>query len=144
LGLTAAGTQVKFGALGKGFILPLLLSPVLAVALASGLYALLRWTRLHLGITKEWYICVGETQQLVPMLQPTSAMALQVAAAPVLEITTGEQSECSERYPGRFLGIGTQRLMDTVHFFERGSSQFRARSQRCAEDRSYFAGGEGP
>jgi len=123
-GLTAAGAQVKLGALGKGFILPLLLSPVLAVAVAALLYAVLRWLRLRLGVTKEWCVCIGETQQLIPIPQPGSAMALQVAAAPVFEITTGEQSECSERYAGRFLGVGTQQLMDTLHFLSAGAVSF--------------------
>jgi PiT family inorganic phosphate transporter len=123
-GLAAVGTDVKFGALGKGFILPLLLSPVLAVALASGLYALLRWTRLRLGVSKEWCVCVGQTQRLIPMPQPVSAMALQVAAAPVLDITTGEQSECSERYAGHFFGVGTHQLMDALHFLSAGVASF--------------------
>src|SRR4029434_1221877 len=33
-GLVAVGSQVNFGALGKGFVLPLLVSPVLAMAVA--------------------------------------------------------------------------------------------------------------
>jgi PiT family inorganic phosphate transporter len=123
-GLAAVGTGVKFGALGRGFILPLLLSPILAVALASALYALLSWTRLRLGITKEWCICVGESQRFVPMPQPVSPIALQVAAAPVLEVSTGEQSECSERYAGRFLGVQTQQLMDALHFLSAGVVSF--------------------
>ena len=123
-GLVAAGPEVNFRALGKGFLLPLLLSPFLAVVAAALFYVLLRWLRLRLGITKEWCICVGEAQQLVPMPQPASVMALQAAAAPVLEISTGEQAQCSERYAGHFLGVQAQQVMDALHFVSAGVVSF--------------------
>src|SRR5258707_252335 len=62
-GLVAVGTQVNFQSLGKGFLLPLLLSPVLAVVLAAPLYLFFRFLRLRFGITKEWCICVGNKQE---------------------------------------------------------------------------------
>jgi len=43
-GLMAAGAEVNLRGLGKGFLLPLLLSPVLAVVLAATLYLLLQLT----------------------------------------------------------------------------------------------------
>ena len=52
-GWVAVGSQVNLGVLGKAFFLPLLLSPVLAVALGASLYLIFRWSRLRLGITKE-------------------------------------------------------------------------------------------
>src|SRR6267143_4613224 len=39
-GIVAVGTAINFGALGKGFVLPLLLSPVLAIAVAGVFYIL--------------------------------------------------------------------------------------------------------
>ena len=51
-GLMAAGWSVNFQALGKGFLLPLLLSPVLAVLLAAPLYLVAHHVRLRLKITK--------------------------------------------------------------------------------------------
>src|SRR5712692_10874011 len=88
-GLAAAGAEVNFRALGSSFLLPLLLSPFLAVFLAALLYVVLRFVRLRLGITKEWCICVGERSQLIPIPQPASVMSLQVAAAPALQVSTG-------------------------------------------------------
>lgn len=52
-GLVAAGSQMNFAALGKTFVAPLLLSPLLAMALGGGLYLLFRSARLRLGVTKE-------------------------------------------------------------------------------------------
>ncbi len=122
-GWVAVGSQVHLGVLGRGFILPLLISPLLAVALGALLYLVFRWSRLRLGITKEWCICVGEEQHTVPMPQPSSVLALQ-AAAPVVFACVDEQSQCAQRYVGRFWGIGCQRAMDAAHFLSAGVVSF--------------------
>ena len=122
-GWVAVGTGVNFSVLGRAFVLPLLLSPLLAVALGASLYLLFRWSRLRLGITKEWCLCVGEVQRVVAMPQPSSALALQ-AAAPVLSACADEQSRCAQRYAGRYLGINCQRAMDVAHFLSAGVVSF--------------------
>jgi PiT family inorganic phosphate transporter len=124
-GLVAVGTGVNVQSLGGGFLLPLALSPILALVLAAGFYLVLRFLRLTLGITKEWCICVGETQQVVPIAQPASVMALQgtVWSAP-LTVSAGEIRDCAERYTGAFLGIRSQTIMDAAHFFSAGVVSF--------------------
>lgn len=116
-GWMAAGNQVQLSVLGRAFFLPLLLSPLLAVALSAVLYLALRWLRLWLGITKEWCVCVGTEQEIIAMSQPASVLALQSAAP---SISTGMQSECSQRYVGHFHGVGAQKLMDAAHFLSAG------------------------
>jgi PiT family inorganic phosphate transporter len=123
-GIVAVGTQVNFQSLGKGFLLPLLLSPILAVILAAPLYLFLRFLRLRFGITKEWCICVGEKREVIPIPQPASAMAVQVAEPPKLDVCVGEQAQCAERYAGSFLGINSQKVMDTAHFLSAGVVSF--------------------
>jgi PiT family inorganic phosphate transporter len=122
-GWVAVGSQVYLGVLGRAFFLPLLLSPLLAVALGASLYLVFRWTRLRLGITKEWCICVGEEQSVVLMPQPSSVFAWQ-AAAPVVSACVGEQSSCVQRYAGRFFGIGCQQAIDAAHFLSAGLVSF--------------------
>src|SRR5205823_9075459 len=56
-GVVAVGPGVNLSALGKGFVLPLLLSPVLAIAVAVVLYLIFRGLRIATGVTKEWCIC---------------------------------------------------------------------------------------
>ncbi len=51
-GLVAVGGAVNFSSLGKGFVLPLLLGPGLAILLGAFLYFLLRGVRLALGSRK--------------------------------------------------------------------------------------------
>ena len=58
-GLVAVGSQVNGAALGNGFIVPLLLGPLLAIALGAILYFLFHGVRLAFGLTKEWCVCVG-------------------------------------------------------------------------------------
>ncbi|MGH8475724.1 MAG: inorganic phosphate transporter, partial [Methylococcales bacterium] len=122
-GWVAVGSQVDFGVLSRAFVLPLLLSPLLAVALGASLYLLFRGMRLQLGITKEWCICIGEENRILPMPQPSSVLAMQ-AKAPVLSACVDEQTECAQRYAGRFLGIGCQQAMDAAHFLSAGVVSF--------------------
>jgi inorganic phosphate transporter, PiT family len=96
---------VNVQSLMSGFPLPLLLSPVLAVLLAPALFIGLRFPRRCCGVTKEWCICVGERQQIVPIPQPVSMASWENPAPPVLEITVGEHQHCEERYAGTFLGV---------------------------------------
>jgi PiT family inorganic phosphate transporter len=122
-GWMGVGSQVNLGMLGKAFFLPLLLSPVLALALGASLYLAFRWSRVRLGITKEWCICAGKEQQIVPMPQPASALALQ-AMAQMMSVCAGEQSQCSQRYAGSFFGIGCQQTIDSAHFLSAGVVSF--------------------
>ena len=123
-GLVAVGTGVNVQSLGRGFLLPLALSPILALALAAGFYLALRFLRLQLGITKEWCVCVGETRQVVPIPQPASVMTLQGTVPSTLTVSTGEFRDCAERYTGAFLGIRSQALMDAAHFLSAGIVSF--------------------
>jgi oligopeptide transport system permease protein len=55
-GLAAVGPQVNFTVLRKAFVLPLLLSPILAMAAGSTIYLALRVLRLKAAVTKEMQI----------------------------------------------------------------------------------------
>lgn len=122
-GWAAIGSKVDFSVLGKVIFLPLLLSPVLAVVLGAVLYLCFRWLRLRLGITKEWCICAGQQQRIVPIPQPSSVLTLQ-AGPPAMSITMGEPGRCEQRYAGNVVGINSQQMMDAVHLFSAGIVSF--------------------
>ena len=92
-GLVAVGSQVNLAVLGKGFVLPLLLSPVLAIAVAGILYIVFHALRVATGTTKEWCICVGERQRIVVMPQPNSLLALGAVSHPS-HLTVDELENC--------------------------------------------------
>jgi inorganic phosphate transporter, PiT family len=122
-GLVAVGTNVNFSALGKGFVLPLLLSPILAIAIAGVLYIVFRALRVATRISKEWCVCVGTEERVVAMPQPSSVFALR-STMPAITLTIDEQENCRERYAGSFLGVGSQQLMDAAHFLSGGTVSF--------------------
>ena len=122
-GVVAVGPAVNLAALGKGFVLPLLLSPVLAIALGALLYLFFHVARLSLGLTKEWCVCLGSAERVIAMPQPASVFALRPEPKP-LTLSLDEVESCQERYAGDFLGITSQQLMDAGHFLSAGVVSF--------------------
>lgn len=123
-GLVAAGTAVNLQPLVDGFLLPLLISPILAVLLSALLFTGLRRLRVRCGVTKEWCICVGEAAQVVRVPQPVSALAWPRPVPPVLAIAAGSPQYCEERYAGTLLGIRMQAIVDGVHVLSGGLVSF--------------------
>ena len=121
-GLVAFGTGVSFVSLGKGFVLPLLLSPLLAVVLGAVIYFIFRALRLICGVRKEMCICVGAEERIVAVPQPGSILALRSATA--ITLTIDEQENCRERYAGSMLGLTAQQIMDAAHFLSAGVVSF--------------------
>ena len=121
-GLVAVGMGVNFGALGKGFMLPLLLSPVVAMALGALLYFIFRSLRLICGVKKELCICVGSEERVVAVPQPASILALRTTRA--ITLTVDEEENCRERYAGGMLGLSAQQIMDGAHFLSAGVVSF--------------------
>jgi inorganic phosphate transporter, PiT family len=121
-GLVAVGMGVNFSALGKGFVLPLLLSPVIAIVLGALIYFVFRGLRLVCGVKKELCICVGTEERIVAMPQPASLLALRTTRA--VTLTVDEEENCRERYAGSMLGLTAQQIMDGAHFLSAGVVSF--------------------
>ena len=121
-GLVAVGAGVNFSALGKGFVLPLLLGPVIAIALGATIYVIAHAARTALGITKEWCICIGKEERVIALAQPP-VMALACCPPPIT-LSVDEQANCRERYAGGMFGLDAQQIMDGAHFFSAGVVSF--------------------
>lgn len=121
-GLVAIGTQVNFAKLGNSFLLPLLLSPILAIILGILMYSLFRYIRVRLGIQKDWCICLGETQTVIPIPQPDATNILQCITTTDIAVNTEEN--CTQKYSGKFWGVKSQQLFDACHFFSAGIVSF--------------------
>jgi len=121
-GLVAVGSQMNFAALGKTFVVPLLVSPLLAMALGGGLYLLFRSARLRLGVTKEMCVCAGVEELVVPLPQPNGVFTAQ--SLPTLSIAVDDPAICTQRYAGSVLGVNAGRLLDTLHFLSAGAVSF--------------------
>jgi PiT family inorganic phosphate transporter len=122
-GFVAVGPAMNFSSLGKGFVLPLLLSPVLAMAVAGLLYVIFHGARIALGLKKEWCVCIGEGERLIAMPQPNSLLALRAPSLPS-HLTVDEVENCRERYGGNFFGFTSQQVVDAAHFLSAGTVSF--------------------
>ena len=123
-GLVASG-DVNLGALGRGFVTPLLLSPVLAVGVAAILHALFHVLRHSLRIPKEWCVCMGTEQRVIAMPAADSMFAMRALPMPTLILAEGETIEsCGQRYSGTIAGIDSQKLVDIGHFLSAGVVSF--------------------
>jgi PiT family inorganic phosphate transporter len=118
---TAAGV-VHPTVLGQVFVLPLLLSPLLAVATGGTLYLAFRFARLRLGVTKEMCVCAGVEQVVLPLPQPSGMFAAQTL--PVLSLAVDNPAACTQRYRGTVFGVSAGRMLDTLHFLSAGAVGF--------------------
>lgn len=117
-GLTAGANLVNFSVLGKTFVMPLLLSPLLAVGTGAVLYLVLRGLRVATGIRAETCVCVGE--EWVPVASAGTA----ALARTVTTLSLGEAAGCERRYHGSVFGIQAKPALDALHFLSAGAVSF--------------------
>lgn len=121
-GLVAAGSHVNLATLGQSFLLPLLLSPLLATLLGAGVYTLFRRLRARLGLTRAWCLCLGEPERVILALQPASPALLQGETGP--EVILSSEEICAQRDQGRVLKINLQEALDVSHYLSAGVVSF--------------------
>jgi PiT family inorganic phosphate transporter len=108
----ASRTPVNFAVLGKSFFLPLLVSPLLALALTAVVYPLASRSRRRLGVDKSSCVCVGE--ELVAVSSDGAATA---------QLTVRAAASC-DQYVGRIAGVSAQQGLDALHFLSAGAVSF--------------------
>jgi PiT family inorganic phosphate transporter len=121
-GLVAGASSVNFAALGKNFVTPLLLSPMIAVLAGAAIYSLFRALRLSFGVNKEMCVCIGTETRVVPILRPAGVFAAE--ALPSITVTADQPAVCRQKYSGTFFGVSAGRLVDALHFLSAGAVSF--------------------
>lgn len=124
-GLLASPDGVNTGKLFSAFFLPLIVSPVMAIASAIVLYPTFSFLRRQFGITRESCLCIGnEVLVAAPSGLPKGATAavLQVECCP--QISVGTKVTCEERYMGRVWGLSAKTTLDAAHFLSAGLVSF--------------------
>ena len=115
-GLSLAPSQVAWGRLGSTFLLPLLLSPLAALALAALIYPLASRARRRLGVGPESCVCLNETAD--PRLsEPAADLALLSSATRSVELRVAIKAAHCAPYTGRLMGLSAQQVLDTAHLF---------------------------
>jgi PiT family inorganic phosphate transporter len=119
-GLVAAAGDVRFAALGKSFLLPLLFGPVVAMVLTLVLYPLFRWGRRVSGVTRRSCVCVGAAfEEVLPQADGTLLLVRTGA-----RIEAGQAPACVQRYGGRVLGLEAGAALDGLHYLSGGAVGF--------------------
>jgi inorganic phosphate transporter, PiT family len=116
-GLVAAGHQYDFSKLAGSFIMPLLLSPLIAIAGAMILYSVFRKLREWSGVTENTCVCAGKS---VTANQTSVAMAATTQTI----VRVSEEEQCRKEYGGKFIGINVQSALDSLHFISAGVVSF--------------------
>ena len=121
-GLVLAPSGINTAELSNTFVLPLLLSPLLAVGMAVGLYPPLRYARQRLGITKETCVCVGgEVVDVVPAtVSPDHALGV----SRLQMLAVADRATCQVRYRGSVVGISARWILDVAHYLSAGAVSF--------------------
>ena len=121
-GLVHGAGEVAFSHLGSTFFIPLLVSPLLAMALTAGVYLIFRMGRLRLGIDKESCLCVGSEIVESELLPATGEQLLQ--PIPVFQPKIGSNPTCQHVYVGKFLGVPVAAALTKLHYLSAGAVGF--------------------
>ena len=120
-GFVAVGFHLGFQTLLTGFFLPLLVSPLAAVLLATAVYPLFSRAIGFAGLTKENCLCVGS--EMVPVFTSPDGMMF-TESTPGLRVIVDKETVCNQRLSGTMLGINGQKLLDVGHFVSAGAVSF--------------------
>lgn len=118
-GFVAIGSDFNFSKLGNTFLIPLIVSPLMAAVLSYLLYIFFRFTRRKIGLTKQSCVCVSEKQSVAQLTN--SELSMDTFSK--IEITTCKKS-CAEIYDGKILGITSQKVLDALHYISSGVVSF--------------------
>ncbi|HZD39474.1 MAG TPA: anion permease [Terriglobales bacterium] len=120
-GVMAVGFHLNVVILFESFFLPLLISPLLAVASTFVLYPLFRAALRRAGMGRQACICIGN--EAIPAVATSEVYRLSNPSSP-LRVIVDQEAHCMQRLTGSVLGVNVQKLMDYGHYFSAGAVSF--------------------
>jgi len=120
VGIGVSSSSLNWSAAANKFFIPLLISPVIAISLAAGVYLVLRTLRRRMGLSRQTCLCVGNEYH--PVSQ-TAGGALCMESTGVT-LRADQTQACQQRYVGRFTGVDAQRVLDVAHTLSAGALSF--------------------
>jgi len=120
VGIFGSEAGVNFERLGSTFLLPLLLSPFVALFLTYLIYKIASFISLRFNFKKETCICIGN--EVVQVVEPGNdpAVAMLMISQEITTLSVGDGPVCRERYAGKILGITIDALIDKLHYLSSG------------------------
>jgi inorganic phosphate transporter, PiT family len=124
-GFAAAGDALNLRLLGAAFVLPLLVSPVLAALITIPLYKIAHALLGRLGITRRACLCIapGQFVPLAASVPRACAPCGEAESAPPA-LSAGTAPACVEKYDGEVIGVTAQTLADNAHYVSAAAVSF--------------------
>jgi len=119
--LLATSGNISLAPLLNNFVLPLLLSPFLALLSAGLLYKMINIWSGHRRIEDGMCLCV-ENADTVALAGTNMAMSIDSAISPALSID--QQAACAQRQARIILGVDLGSLRDSLHVLSAGAVCF--------------------
>ncbi len=119
-GVMAVGAEFNFLKLGKTFLMPLIVSPLLAAVLSLIMYLVFRYFRKLMGITKNDGIYIQKTK--APIATTIQGNKMNMVSNTIVKESI--KNEYLETYNGVLFGITTQKILDVMHYLSSGVVSF--------------------
>ncbi len=119
-GVMAVGSQFNFEKLGGTFLIPLIVSPLMAAVLSLIAYLIFKFFRKQLGVTKKTNLSIYK-KQTINMASVNMDSALSLKSNMALEATINDKVET---YEGEILGLSSQKVLDSLHYLSAGIVSF--------------------
>lgn len=119
--IVAVGFDLSVETLWQSFFLPLLVSPLIAVALSAAAYPVLTALLRFAGVDQRTCVCVGS--ETVPAAV-TSQGGVFSDASTGLCIIVDQPSRCAQRLGGAMFGVDVRRMIDCGHYLSAGAVSF--------------------
>ncbi len=116
-GVMAVGSNFNFEKLGSTFLMPLIVSPLMAAVASYLAYLFFRSVRKKLGVTKESCINIPEKKKM-------KVMALQMGSPLASGANNLVQQHEITVYTGSLFGLSAQKILDNLHYLSAGVVSF--------------------
>jgi len=117
----AAGASINATKLGYDFLLPLLISPLLAVAVTAVGHAIVRPVNRRTSEATDACLCL-EQPLLAAGAQPVGTAVLRTAATTALKV--GSVRECRQGWMRVLMSWNMSELLDRLHYLSAGAVSF--------------------
>jgi PiT family inorganic phosphate transporter len=119
-GLVVVGLDLGFKELAVNFFMPLLISPLCAVAIAAFGFPLVTRILRRAGLNRESCLCVAPASR--SMVTPEGMSFVETT--PGLRVIVDKEVVCAQAKSRTILGINGQKLLDASHFLSAGAVSF--------------------
>ncbi|MBL4710531.1 MAG: inorganic phosphate transporter, partial [Flavobacteriales bacterium] len=122
-GVISVGMAFNFTKLGNTFLMPLIVSPLIAAVASFIAYLIFKRLRIYMKVTKETRVYIGEERTpVVRTINANEFLAVKTESKKTIKVTSGQ--ECIETYKGTFIGIDAQKMLDIAHYLSAGVVSF--------------------